>query len=403
MNKSPNKCVLYIAQHSPLRTTYFDPTMTGGTSLLLQRIALGTMCAAMHLAFTQAFFPSTSLYSSSASSWTHLSSMARSTQGSNKATAVCGRTGAAMTAGEHDLFVVGAGYLGKKVGTLWNAKHPDAKMIGETRSFTRHGNSMPSGMTHARRKHREEQGIKMPNVVFCANPGEGNSDYAREVFRAVEEVWDGTGVFLFTSSGSVYAEQNGGTVTEDSPIDEAKVDGPLRIAEKVALRGGGIVVRLAGLYSVERGPHKVWLDQKRMNHHSQGQINLISYDDAAAAVVAALDAGIAQGKGEEDAPEVKGQVFLAAEGSPITRQKICEVALAHPMYGRKKMPIFQQDASPIDCTDAGAKKVYDSSASRKILGWEPKYSGMEEYFMADEDALEDGTRVRDPALNSANE
>lgn len=124
-------------------------------------------------------------------------------------------------------------------------------------------------------------------------------------------------------------------------------------------------------------------------------INLISYDDAAAAVVAALDAGIAQGKkGEEEeeegAPEVKGKVFLAAENEPTTRETICRAALGHPLYSRRKMPIFQQDLSPVDPTEAAAaaagvkvnraKKVYDSSATRKMLGWEPKYSGIEEYF-----------------------
>lgn len=59
-------------------------------------------------------------------------------------------------------------------------------------------------------------------------PLKGNDDYALEVFRAMEEVWDGTGMFVFTSSGSVYAETKGGVVTEDSPIDERKVDSPLR-------------------------------------------------------------------------------------------------------------------------------------------------------------------------------
>lgn len=44
----------------------------------------------------------------------------------------------------------------------------------------------------------------------------------------MEDVWDGTGMFVFTSSGSVYGEKDGGVVTEDSPIDEAKVNSPLR-------------------------------------------------------------------------------------------------------------------------------------------------------------------------------
>lgn len=112
-------------------------------------------------------------------------------------------------------------------------------------------------------------------------------------------------------------------------------------------------------------------------------VNLISYDDAAAAVVAALDAGIAQGKGEEGAPEVKGQIFLAAEDAPITREKICRAALAHPLYERRKMPTFEQDCGLLDPTDPlvnRATKVYDSSKTRRILGWKPRYSGFEEYF-----------------------
>ncbi|CAN0462901.1 unnamed protein product, partial [Hapterophycus canaliculatus] len=36
-------------------------------------------------------------------------------------------------------------------------------------------------------------------------------------------------------------------------------------AEKVVIRGGGCVVRLAGLYSIQRGPHSVWLNEKRVS------------------------------------------------------------------------------------------------------------------------------------------
>ena len=36
------------------------------------------------------------------------------------------------------------------------------------------------------------------------------------------------------------------------------------VAERVCLDGGGTVVRLAGLYSVGRGPHSVWLQDKRV-------------------------------------------------------------------------------------------------------------------------------------------
>ncbi len=108
------------------------------------------------------------------------------------------------------------------------------------------------------------------------------------------------------------------------------------------------------------------------------------------AVVAALNAGIAEKKGEEGAPEVKGKIFLAADHHPMTRRRICELALGHPLYARKSMPKFSGDATPVEFIQTFSKKVYDSSWTRKTLGWEPKCESMEEYFrMEREMALED--------------
>lgn len=118
----------------------------------------------------------------------------------------------------------------------------------------------------------------------------------------------------------------------------------------------------------------------QLNHHSLGEINLISYEDAASAVVAALNAGLAETSGNEGAPQVKGEIFLAAGDEPITRRKICEVALTHPLYSRKKMPKFKGDDTPPEFATTGAAKVYDSSVTRRTLGWEPRSASMEEYF-----------------------
>lgn len=131
----------------------------------------------------------------------------------------------------------------------------------------------------------------------------------------------------------------------------------------------------------------------QLNHHSKGTVNLISYQDAAFAVVAALNAGIAQSKGEEGAPEVKGKIFLAADHHPMTRRRICELALGHPRFARRSMPRFSGDATPPHFIETLTKKVYDSSWTRKTLGWEPQCPSMEEYFkMERELALEDEGR-----------
>lgn len=85
-------------------------------------------------------------------------------------------------------------FSSKIIGRKWHEEHPEAKMYGETRSYARHEHSMPEGMTHIRRKFREEKGIKCPNVVFCANPGgELFGVYPHRVLRVCYPIYTSLG------------------------------------------------------------------------------------------------------------------------------------------------------------------------------------------------------------------
>lgn len=59
---------------------------------------------------------------------------------------------------------------------------------------------------------------KYDHVVFCAPPS-GFDDYASAVKDAVGQLWNGKGVFVFTSSGAVYVHPPGNSrsVGIDSP------------------------------------------------------------------------------------------------------------------------------------------------------------------------------------------
>ena len=72
---------------------------------------------------------------------------------------------------------------------------------------------------------------------------------------------DAPGGLVFTSSGSVYSEDDGGVVDESSPLTSAPRAARLLSAEEKTLSAGGSVVRLAGLYSATRGAHSYWLKQ----------------------------------------------------------------------------------------------------------------------------------------------
>lgn len=75
-----------------------------------------------------------------------------------------------------------------------------------------------------------------------------------------------------------------------------------RQAEQVVLAQGGSVVRLAGLYTATRGPHSFWLEKTRSAGASDGVqamqqrgssaslVNMVHYEDAAAATIAAAKA-----------------------------------------------------------------------------------------------------------------
>jgi hypothetical protein len=75
-------------------------------------------------------------------------------------------------------------------------------------------------------------------------------------------------------------------------------------AEDEILKAQGAVLRLAGLYALERGAHAGWLKAGVCEGLIDTLIGLVSYEDAGAAVMCALTC-------EKD---VSGEVFLVCDG-----------------------------------------------------------------------------------------
>ena len=115
---------------------------------------------------------------------------------------------------------------------------------------------------------------------------------------------------------------------------------------------GGTVVRLAGLYTLDRGAHNAWFNMGEVKQRPDGLINQVHYDDAAACVVAALANGAA------------GATYLAADDAPLSREAICRAAARAPRFAGKPMPRFVGEGG-------GTGKVLDSARTRRELGWAP--------------------------------
>jgi len=268
----------------------------------------------------------------------------------------------------NDLLVIGAGVLGRRVAALWRAAKPEVAVTAVTRSSASHEALRAVGFEPMTSVDLQQSGACFHHVLFAAPPS-GTPEpgaYAAAVAAALE-CWnraDGTGSFVFTSSASVFAEDAGGRVDETSPL--ATTPGATRLldAEKLVLEAGGTVLRLAGLYDIDQGPHTYWLRTGVVKAPPEGLINMLHYDDAAAAADAALQ------------QPSSAELLVVADGCPVSRSGICEAALASKRFAGSAAPKFEAatQSSPAPLGGAGAGKILDASKARRVLGWQPRYA-----------------------------
>jgi hypothetical protein len=220
-----------------------------------------------------------------------------------------------------------------------------------------------------------ESGTKYKYCVFCAPPS-GFDDYPGALTSAIGNTWEGPsdgGIFVFTSSGGIYGPGDDPdhmqTVNEDSPLPDPSTNprsAKLMGAEQTVLAKGGTVLRLAGLYTLDRGAHNYWLRQEEVAGRPDGIINLLHYDDAAGSVVAALSSS---------SDDVRGKVFLVSDSNPLTRQEICESSKKSAKYSDTTIPRFLGSSE----TDPKGK-IYDGSATNRVLKWSPRYPSFDEFM-----------------------
>jgi len=218
-------------------------------------------------------------------------------------------------------------------------------------------------------------GHSFKDVVFCAPPS-GFDDYPTAVKDAATQLWSGTneeggGSFVFTSSGGVYEGIDGEIVNEKSPTLDPITNprsGRMVYAEEEVVKVGGCALRLAGLYTLERGAHNYWLEkcqESGIQGREDGIVNLLHYDDAASACLAALSVG---------SEVTSEQTYLISDGHPTTRRGICESALKHEKYASFDLPKF------LGGVEGPRGKVYDGSMSDEALQWKPVYRSFDDFM-----------------------
>ena len=158
---------------------------------------------------------------------------------------------------------------------------------------------------------------------------------------------------VFTGSTSVYPQNDGGAVTEESRTGGTPTGDVLLEAERLALGAGGAVVRLGGIY----GPGRTrFIEAARTGAPTSGDpdgfINFIHRDDAAAAL--------------HHVGRMKlGGIWNAVDDRPVRRIELAEAI-------RNDSPLPNPAAAVYDrripCT---GKRV--SNAKLRGAGWTPRY------------------------------
>lgn len=254
------------------------------------------------------------------------------------------------------LLVIGAGYLGDEIMRQFAAAGWD--VVGA--SLSGGENLIACDVSDA------ASVAALPDaeaVIHCAASGRGGEEAYRKVYlNGCENLVRRfpNAKIAFTSSSSVYAQQEGELVTEESDAIPDRETGRLLLAaERCVLDAGGVVARLAGIYGPGRSVllSKFKSGEAVIEEDGRRYINQIHRDDAASALVHLFSL--------TEFPA--GQVFNVCDSESLTQLEVYQ-GLAR---------IFRKELPPSGPRDLNRKRGWThkrvSNAKLRGTGWQPRY------------------------------
>ena len=164
---------------------------------------------------------------------------------------------------------------------------------------------------------------------------------------------------LFTSSTSVYAQQQGEIVDETSPANPGHEKGRiLRETEELVLSHNGIVARLAGIYGPGRSffLRKFLAGEAVLDREDDRFINQAHRDDIVSGLVLLA----------EERANLGGQIYNVVDDQPILARDAYQWLSAH-----LQRPLPAGKVAAARKRGDGNKRV--SNKKLRALGWEPRY------------------------------
>jgi len=261
--------------------------------------------------------------------------------------------------------IAGYGYLGEALADLliddswgvegWTRSPESARQLSH-RECSIHAVDISKG-EQVRAKQRD-----FDAVIHCASTRGGAVDSYRRVYlNGVRNLLDHLRGprFIFVSSTSVYAQNTGEWVSEESPAEPIHETGKiLRHSEDLVLANGGTAIRLGGLYGPGRSAlmRKFFNGEARIDPENDRFMNQIHRDDAAAAIQFLLRRG-------ESVP----QIYNLVDNEP-TLLSDCYRWLASRL--NRPLPVSGKSTSK---RKRGESNKRVSNAKVRSHGWVPQY------------------------------
>jgi nucleoside-diphosphate-sugar epimerase len=227
------------------------------------------------------------------------------------------------------VLIIGTGYVGLPLGTeLARQGH---EVSGLRRDRTAEGELKNVGIKPLFADiTRADELARLPRefdwVVNCVASGGGDGgEYRRIYFEGMRNVIEwlapgrqaGAPRIVYTSSTSVYGQNDGSIVDEQSLIEPATETARVLLETEKALLDGArernfaaMILRVAGIYGPERGH---WFKQflkgeARLDGDGGRFLNMIHREDAIGCVIAALERGR------------PGEIYNAADDEPVSQR-----------------------------------------------------------------------------------
>jgi len=235
------------------------------------------------------------------------------------------------------VLIVGCGYVGLPLGAeLVRRGH---NVFGLRRSLLAEAELKAAGITPLHADITQPETLaNLPRdfdwVVNCsASGGGGADDYRRVYLKGNRNLISWLAEtppkkFIYTSSTSVYAQNDGSVVTETSPAEPDAPTGKVLVeTEKLLLdaaRGSrgrsphrifpAVILRVAGIYGPGRGHwFKAFLrGEARIEGDGSRTLNMIHRDDLIGIIITALERG------------EPGEIYNAADNEPVSQLKFFE-------------------------------------------------------------------------------